>query len=233
MTQAIRRKKLDGYLAASLCGNFKQPTKFLGPLEARFDYLVFVGDVYPKQLSFDLADVYYPSRYARIEKDLLHIQLLRDRLAGATLPQASSRARSPGKTEPLAADRALMLSMYDNREYVISAIRAGAAGYVLKDASSKEIITAIRAVAAGGSYYSAPLTTALATGGSEPPVLTEREREILILVAQGNSNKRIAQQLDVSVRTVETHRLNLRKKLGVETPAGLIRYALQQGWIKV
>ena len=107
MTQAIRRKKLDGYLAASLCGNFKQPTKFLGPLEARFDYLVFVGDVYPKQLSFDLADVYYPSRYARIEKDLLHIQLLRDRLAGATLPQASSRARSPGKTEPLAADRAL------------------------------------------------------------------------------------------------------------------------------
>jgi two-component system nitrate/nitrite response regulator NarL len=129
--------------------------------------------------------------------------------------------------------RALMLSMYDNREYVISAIRAGAAGYVLKDASSKEIIAAIRAVAAGGSYYSAPLTTALATGGSEPPVLTEREREILILVAQGNSNKRIAQQLDVSVRTVETHRLNLRKKLGVETPAGLIRYALQQGWIKV
>lgn len=129
--------------------------------------------------------------------------------------------------------RALMLSMYDNREYVISAIRAGAAGYVLKDASSKEIIAAIRAVAAGGSYYSAPLTTALATGGSEPPLLTEREREILILVAQGNSNKRIAQQLDVSVRTVETHRLNLRKKLGIETPAGLIRYALQQGWIKV
>ncbi len=70
-------------------------------------------------------------------------------------------------------------------------------------------------------------------GCSEPPPLTDREREILILVAQGNSNKRIAQQLDVSVRTVETHRLNLRKKLGIETPAGLIRYALQQGWIKV
>lgn len=129
--------------------------------------------------------------------------------------------------------RALMLSMYDNREYVLSALRAGAAGYVLKDATSKEIIAAIRAVAAGASYCSASLTTALATGGSEPPTLTEREREILILVAKGNSNKRIAQQLDVSVRTVETHRLNLRKKLGIETPAGLIRYALQQGWIKV
>ncbi|HEX5803946.1 MAG TPA: response regulator transcription factor [Azospira sp.] len=131
--------------------------------------------------------------------------------------------------------RALMLSMYDNREYVTSALRAGACGYVLKDATSKEIIAAIRAVAAGATYCSAPLTAALAGGSgaaAEAP-LTEREREILILVAQGNSNKRIAQQLDVSVRTVETHRLNLRRKLGIETPAGLIKYALQQGWIKV
>lgn len=129
--------------------------------------------------------------------------------------------------------RALMLSMYDNREYVTSALRAGACGYVLKDATSKEIIAAIRAVAAGASYCSAPLTAALAGGASTEAPLTEREREILILVAQGNSNKRIAQQLDVSVRTVETHRLNLRRKLGIETPAGLIKYALQQGWIKV
>ncbi|MBI2306857.1 MAG: response regulator transcription factor [Rhodocyclales bacterium] len=129
--------------------------------------------------------------------------------------------------------RALMLSMYDNREYVVSALRAGACGYVLKDATSKEIVAAIRAVAAGGSYCSAPLTAALANGGTGAPPLTDREREVLILVAQGNSNKRIAQQLDVSVRTVETHRLNLRRKLGIETPAGLIKYALQQGWIKV
>ncbi|MCP5268327.1 MAG: response regulator transcription factor [Zoogloeaceae bacterium] len=140
-------------------------------------------------------------------------------------------AEKLGEVAPHA--RALMLSMYDNREYVISALRAGASGYVLKDATSKEIIAAIRAVAAGGSYCSSSLTSALASGGSEPLQLTEREREVLILVAQGNSNKRIAQQLDVSVRTVETHRLNLRRKLGIETPAGLIRYALQQGWIKV
>lgn len=149
------------------------------------------------------------------------------------LPDMSGLDVAARLTDVAAGTRTLMLSMYDNREYVLSAIRAGAAGYVLKDASSKEIIAAIRAVAAGGSYYSAPLTVALASGGSEPPLLTEREREVLILVAQGNSNKRIAQQLDVSVRTVETHRLNLRKKLGIETPAGLIRYALQQGWIKV
>ena len=149
------------------------------------------------------------------------------------LPDMSGLDVAAKLAEVAPGSRALMLSMYDNREYVLSALRAGAAGYVLKDATSREIIAAIRAVAAGASYCSASLTTALATGGSEPPTLTEREREILILVAKGNSNKRIAQQLDVSVRTVETHRLNLRKKLGIETPAGLIRYALQQGWIQV
>ncbi len=149
------------------------------------------------------------------------------------LPDMSGLDVAAKLAEVAPGSRALMLSMYDNREYVLSALRAGAAGYVLKDATSREIIAAIRAVAAGASYCSASLTTALATGGSEPPTLTEREREILILVAKGNSNKRIAQQLDVSVRTVETHRLNLRKKLGIETPAGLIRYALQRGWIQV
>jgi DNA-binding NarL/FixJ family response regulator len=162
---------------------------------------------------------------ARLQPDLVLLDI--------GLPDMSGLDVAAQLAEVAPGTRALMLSMYDNREYVLSALRAGAAGYVLKDAASKEIIAAIRAVAAGASYCSASLTTALATGGSEPPLLTEREREILILVAKGNSNKRIAQQLDVSVRTVETHRLNLRKKLGIETPAGLIRYALQQGWIKV
>ena len=150
------------------------------------------------------------------------------------LPDISGLDVAARLAEVAPGARALMLSMYDNREYVVSALRAGARGYVLKDAASKEIIAAIRAVAAGGSYYSGPLAAALADGGSgrEAP-LTEREREVLILVAQGNSNKRIAQLLDVSVRTVETHRLNLRRKLGIETPAGLIKYALQRGWIKV
>ncbi len=150
------------------------------------------------------------------------------------LPDISGLEVAARLAEVAPAARALMLSMYDNREYVVSALRAGARGYVLKDAASKEIIAAIRAVAAGGADYSGPLAAALADGGSgrEAP-LTEREREVLILVAQGNSNKRVAQLLDVSVRTVETHRLNLRRKLGVETPAGLIKYALQRGWIKV
>jgi DNA-binding NarL/FixJ family response regulator len=129
--------------------------------------------------------------------------------------------------------RVLILSMYDNREYVLSALRAGACGYVLKDAPSNEIISAIKGVAVGCTYYSTTVAKALAAAGTLPPLLTDREKEVLILLAQGDSNKRVAQKLDVSVRTVETHRLNLRRKLGIETPAGLTSYALKQRWIEV
>ncbi|AKU11483.1 transcriptional regulator, LuxR family [Azoarcus sp. CIB] len=128
--------------------------------------------------------------------------------------------------------RVLILSMYDSQGYVMSAMRAGARGYVLKDAPSAEIIAAIRAVAAGGVYFSSALTAALSTQADDATALTEREREVLIFVAQGDSNKRIAQKLDVSVRTVETHRLNLRRKLGIETAAGLASYALKRGWLR-
>ena len=128
--------------------------------------------------------------------------------------------------------RVLILSMYDSRGYVQSAMRAGARGYVLKDAPSAEIIAAIRAVAAGGVYFSSALTAALSGPPVESSLLTEREREVLILIAQGASNKRVAQKLDVSVRTVETHRLNLRRKLGIETAAGLANYAIKRGWIE-
>ncbi|MEW5903339.1 MAG: response regulator transcription factor [Pseudomonadota bacterium] len=130
-----------------------------------------------------------------------------------------------------AADtRVMILSMYDNREYVLSAMRAGACGYVLKDAPSSEIISAIKAVADGGTYYCATAAKVL----SEQPAtetLTEREREVLILLAQGDNNKSIAHKLDVSVRTIEAHRLNLRRKLNIDTPAGLTRYAIERGWI--
>lgn len=128
--------------------------------------------------------------------------------------------------------RVLILSMYDSRGYVQSAMRAGARGYVLKDAPSAEIIAAIRAVAAGGVYFSSALTAALSGPPDESSLLTEREKEVLILIAQGASNKRVAQKLDVSVRTVETHRLNLRRKLGIETAAGLANYAIKRGWIQ-
>jgi len=125
----------------------------------------------------------------------------------------------------------LMLSMYDHDEYVTSAIRAGARGYVLKDASVHEVIAAIDAVSAGGTYYSAGVAQALLQARSQPDDLTPREREILLMLAHGQSNKAVARALDISTRTVETHRLRLRRKLDIDSASGLLKYALERGWI--
>ena len=126
--------------------------------------------------------------------------------------------------------RVLMLSMYDNREYVLSAIRAGARGYVLKESPTEEIIAAIGAVWAGGNYFSAQVANLVARAGASGPQLTGREHEILLLLAHGRSNKFVARQLDISVRTVETHRLSLRRKLGVESASELLKIAVSNGW---
>jgi two-component system, NarL family, nitrate/nitrite response regulator NarL len=126
--------------------------------------------------------------------------------------------------------RVLMLSMYDNREYVLSAIRAGARGYVLKESPTEEIIAAIGAVWAGGSYFSAQVSNLVAQAGGSASQLTGREHEILLLLAHGRSNKLVAKQLDISVRTVETHRLSLRRKLGVDSASELLKIAVTNGW---
>jgi two-component system, NarL family, nitrate/nitrite response regulator NarL len=126
--------------------------------------------------------------------------------------------------------RVLMLSMYDNREYVLSAIRAGARGYVLKESPTEEILAAIGAVCAGGTYFSAPISDLVLHTGGGAPQLTAREHEILLLLAHGRSNKLVAKQLDISVRTVETHRLSLRRKLGVDSASELLKIAVTNGW---
>ncbi|MEQ1684758.1 MAG: response regulator transcription factor [Burkholderiaceae bacterium] len=126
--------------------------------------------------------------------------------------------------------RVLMLSMYDNREYVLSAIRAGARGYVLKESPTEEIIAAISAVWAGGNYFSAQVSSLVMQTGAAVPQLTAREHEILLLLAHGRSNKLVARQLDISVRTVETHRLSLRRKLGVDSASELLKIAVTNGW---
>ena len=126
--------------------------------------------------------------------------------------------------------RVLMLSMYDNREYVLSAIRAGARGYVLKESPTEEIIAAIGAVWAGGNYYSAQVSNLVAQVGGMASQLTAREHEVLLLLAHGRSNKVVARQLDISVRTVETHRLSLRRKLGVDSASELLKITLANGW---
>jgi two-component system, NarL family, nitrate/nitrite response regulator NarL len=126
--------------------------------------------------------------------------------------------------------RVLMLSMFDNREYVLSAIRAGARGYVLKESPTEEIIAAISAVWAGGNYFSAQVATMVAQVAPSSSQLTGREHEILLLLAHGGSNKVVANKLDISVRTVETHRLSLRRKLGVDSASDLLKIAVTNGW---
>ena len=128
------------------------------------------------------------------------------------------------------AIRVLMLSMYDTREYVLSAIRAGARGYVLKESPTEEILAAIGAVCAGGNYFSAQVSNLVLQSGPALPQLTAREHEVLLLLAHGRSNKLVAKQLDISVRTVEAHRFSLRRKLGVDSASALLKIALANGW---
>ncbi len=121
----------------------------------------------------------------------------------------------------------LILSMYDSNEYVESAMAAGARGYVLKDSPSAEIISAIRTVSAGGSYLSPVLAQRLFRKPAGRVQLSERELEVLALLGLGQSSKLIARSLDIGVRTVETHRQSIRRKLELEGQADLIRYAVE------
>ena len=132
--------------------------------------------------------------------------------------------------ERFPAIRILMLSMHDNLEYVTQAVRAGASGYVLKDSPATEIIQAIGVVLDGKQFFSAGLGARLIqASANQSPIerLTPRERDILDAHAEGLSSKQIAPRNDQSVRTVETHRLNLKRKLDIEGQAELIKFAVE------
>ncbi len=121
----------------------------------------------------------------------------------------------------------LMLTMHDGVEHVQRALKAGARGYVLKDAPSAEIIGAIRTVHGGGTYLSPVVARALFQAPQAGPVLTDRERQILVFLGQGQSSKHIANALALSVRTVESHRQSIRRKLHLAGQAELIKYAVE------
>ncbi|AGB70210.1 MULTISPECIES: response regulator [Rhizobium] len=127
--------------------------------------------------------------------------------------------------------RIVMLSMHDSREYISSSIMRGAVGYILKDVSTDEVVCAIETVAAGGTYFSSGVRDILVADAlqKEADRLTPRERRILGLIVTGRSNREIAEELQITPATAETHRKNLKKKLGIATTAGLIRYALDHG----
>ncbi|SEA03902.1 response regulator transcription factor [Variovorax sp. YR216] len=123
--------------------------------------------------------------------------------------------------------RVVMLSMYDNPEYVQQALQAGARGYVLKDAPASEIVAAIDAVTAGGTFLSPAVSKRLFRNQTPRPLLTPRESEILSALGRGASSKEIALDLGLSVRTVEAHRQSIKRRLGIEGQAELIKYAVE------
>ena len=136
--------------------------------------------------------------------------------------------------------RVIILSMHSAEEFVGQAVRAGAAGYLLKNAESMELELAIKVVAGGGSYLTPAVSQQVMSsymqlvGGALPlPVksVTPRQKEILQLIAEGNSTKQIAQSLKISVKTVETHRTQLMERLDIHDIPGLVRYAMRTGLI--
>jgi two-component system, NarL family, response regulator NreC len=144
----------------------------------------------------------------------------------------------PALLQAVPETRVVMLSMQDDPRYVREAFEAGASGYVLKEAADTDVVDAIRAVAAGERYVHPKLGARLVAAESEErrraesDPLSEREREVLRLLALGHTNQEIATLLSISVRTAETHRAHVMQKLGLSSRAELVRYALDNGLVE-
>lgn len=134
----------------------------------------------------------------------------------------------------------IMLSMHDNRDYVLRALREGASGYLLKDAAEAELELALRSVITGGRYLSPGISGEVVsallggkTGESGIEPLTTRQQQILELIASGQSTKEIAYSLDISPKTVDTYRAQIMSRLGIHDIAGLVKYAIRCGLISM
>ena len=156
-------------------------------------------------------------------------------LLDVTMPEESGIEGLPKLLHEASDLRVLMLSMQDDPSYVREAFAAGASGYVLKEAIDAEVVTAVREVAAGNRYVHPALgarmvaadAAAQAAVAADP--LSDREREVMRLLALGHTNQEIANKLYISVRTAETHRAHIMRKLQLATRAELVRYAIEHG----
>ena len=145
----------------------------------------------------------------------------------------------PRIVKDFSAVKVMILSGHANEEYVLRALRCGAAGYMLKDAAAEELDLAIKAVIQGKTYLSPSVSRTVVESylqralGDEGPIdqLTARQREILQLIAEGKNTKEIAGTLEISVKTVEAHRLQLMARLNIHDVAGLVRYAIRTGLV--
>jgi len=166
----------------------------------------------------------------RVEADVLVLDLTMAGRDGIEVLRVAKAERP--------ALKVIVLTMHAGREYVARAMQEGANGYLLKDSAVQDLAAAIAAVQSGLTYFSPAIQQQMAEmlKGGVPAVpdlraLTEREREVLILLARGSSTKEIAASLDIGVRTVETHRANLMRKLGVRSVALLTQVAIREGII--
>jgi two-component system, NarL family, response regulator NreC len=156
-------------------------------------------------------------------------------LMDVVMPTGSGIEATPEVLKEAPDAKVLILSMQDDPAYVREAFAAGASGYVLKEAADAELVAAVREVAAGQRYVHPTLGARLVAAEAderaraEEDPLSEREHEILRLLALGHTNQEIASQLYLSVRTVETHRAHIMQKLRISTRAELVRYALERG----
>ena len=162
--------------------------------------------------------------------DLLILDIAMPRLNGIEVAARSQKMQPP----PIA----IMLSMHADESYVMRSLYAGARGYLLKDATDEDLLPAIRAVAAGKSFFSPAVTGLLAEDyvqqlkerglADSYHLLTDREKEVLQLLAEGRSNKEVAALLDIGVSTIETHRATLMPKLNLHNTAEIVLYALRK-----
>ena len=159
-------------------------------------------------------------------------------LMDVSMPKMNSMEAIEHLSEKHPQVKVLILTMHDNREYMMHLMKKGARGYLLKDVESEEMIHAIKTVYQGGTYICQAASQTLFSGEqgqqevSAPEIpaddnLTPREKTVLALVSQGQSNKAIANQLHISVRTVETHRQNIKQKLDIHSTAELTKYAVE------
>ena len=168
---------------------------------------------------------------AKLEPDVI--------LMDISLPSMNGLEATERLRDKMPKTRVIAFTMHENKEYVHEAIRQGASGYVLKNTSTDELRRAIETVYRGKKYFSAQVSRLLldqyvaqVQGTEEEPELSLREREILALIAAGMTAKEVATRTNLGIRTVDTHRVNLMKKLKIHTVAGLTRYAISKGLIK-
>ena len=152
------------------------------------------------------------------------------------MPGEPSLPAIPRVAQASPATRVVVLTMQDDPAFARQALQSGARAFVLKEAPGSELVAAVRAAAAGRTYLNPEIGARLVAGpGASGPAedLTERERDVLRLIALGHTNPEIAGQLHLSVRTIETHRAHVQRKLGLTTRAELVRYAIEQGLVRV